>query len=273
MYLISVVIPSYNHSKYLVKLLNSIKDDNYKNVEIIIIDDGSSDNSVEIIENWINIYKDQIKIFFKKRANLGVSKTLNELINFANGEFIAIIASDDFLIRGGLKKRVNALLKNPQYDAVFGDCIVVNDIDNIIYESGLRDFKKVDTNKYKSDILLRKEIITNWAIPGGSLMVRKKIFKKINFATDLCVEDRDFYLKMVSQNLLMYIDEKVSAYRIHNYNTCLDSQKKFLMAHNSTISLFRNMHLFKMSERILFLKPLLRNTILLFLRYFKNNNK
>ena len=80
--LVSVIIPCYNHEKYIERCLQSILDDKYENKEIIIIDDGSKDNSVEVIRNFIKFhdkYKNIIRLYTQE--NNGVVKTLNRLVD------------------------------------------------------------------------------------------------------------------------------------------------------------------------------------------------
>ncbi len=77
--LVTAVIPSYNHAKYIKESIQSMLDQDYENMEMIIIDDGSSDNSIEIIESMIPLCKKRFKRFeFRHRENKGVSATLNE---------------------------------------------------------------------------------------------------------------------------------------------------------------------------------------------------
>lgn len=215
--LISVMIPAFNHGNFVEKCLDSVLEDDYPNKEVVIINDGSTDNTHDVISCWVNKYKQQLPIHYKNRImNHGLTRTLNELINLCNGEYVVLLASDDYLLPGGISKRLDYLLNNEDKFGVFGDCNVVDEAGNIFCSSGLRDLHVADTTRYFSDETLKREIIYNWSVPGPVLMVRKSIYELIgSYDEDLYIEDWDFYLRMVADNLLGYIDCKVSAYRLH----------------------------------------------------------
>ena len=102
--LISVVIPCYNHENFVQEAIQSVIDQDYKNIELLIIDDGSKDSSVEKIEELIPVCKQRFNRFeFKSRANKGISATLNEALAWANGDFFTICASDDSFHRNKIK--------------------------------------------------------------------------------------------------------------------------------------------------------------------------
>ena len=97
--LVSILIPLYNHEKFVIDCLDSIKNEGYPSLEIIIVDDGSTDDSLIIASNWL---KSNDKHFINSRIhsqeNQGVVKTLNALISLSRGEYCLPIASDDILI-------------------------------------------------------------------------------------------------------------------------------------------------------------------------------
>lgn len=217
-------MPAYNHNKYVEKTLNSVVKDNYPNKELIIINDGSTDNTHSIIKKWIKKHQDETSIIYRSRSNKGVTKTLNDLIDLSNGEYILFIHSDDYLLPNGIMKRYNYLQKHPEKLAVFADCIVIDKEKKKIYDSGLSDLYFADKSKYSTAEGLKKEIITNWSVPGGTIMVKKKAYKQFRYNEDFIIEDLDFYLYFASKNLIGFLDEKVSTYRIHGENTCMKDE-------------------------------------------------
>lgn len=89
--LVSVIMPVYNSAKYLNEAIDSILNQTYENIELIVIDDGSSDNSVDLIKKY-----NSSKIrFFQNEKNIGVSATRNKAIDLSNGKYIALMDSDD----------------------------------------------------------------------------------------------------------------------------------------------------------------------------------
>lgn len=217
--LVSVIIPCYNHEKYIEKCLQSILDEKYENKEIVIIDDGSKDNSVEVIRNFIKFYdNDKHIIRLYTQENNGVVKTLNKLVDLANGKYIAVIASDDELKNDGIFKRVEYLEAHPDKMAVIGNAIVIDNDDKVLKENAAVDLfrakKKLLNNKY-----LNLELTLQWSVVGPCLLLKKDVYRKIGkYNESYTVEDRDFYLRLIENNMLGYLDSIVAAYRVHGLN-------------------------------------------------------
>ena len=105
--LISIIIPVYNSEKYLQRCIDSIKSQTYNNIEILLIDDGSTDNSLQICNE--NALKDsRINVIHKK--NTGVSDTRNIGIAKSKGKYVSFIDSDDYIEKNYIKKLYNAII-------------------------------------------------------------------------------------------------------------------------------------------------------------------
>ncbi|MDQ7062028.1 MAG: glycosyltransferase [Sulfurimonas sp.] len=252
-FLVSVIIPAYNHEKYILKALDSVLNDEYPNKELVIIDDGSTDETNSLITHWIKNNTDKLSILsikYKTRSNKGVSKTLNELIRMSDGEYICIVASDDYLLNGGIAKRVEYLQQNTTKMAVFGDCIVVNQENITTYASGLKNYYTVKIENYQDDTSLKNEIIMRWSVPGPVFMARRIMYTKHNifYSENLIGEDWDMYLRLVSKNYLGFIDFKVAAYRIHDSNTCISFENEILIDRIKTI--ISNLKLFALEDKV-----------------------
>ena len=217
---VSVIIPSYNHEKYVIQALSSVIEDTYSLKEIVIIDDGSSDNSVEMIENWIAENNEKISVIFKHRKNKGFTATLNELISLANGKYVVLLASDDLLINNTIKARIDLLEKNNTKMVLISDAQVIDSEGGVIFESMMSDFHKTDKNNYSTDEGIINEIIFNFAISGAVVMMNKDIYSLIGkYPENLKAEDLYFYIKSACLNKILFLDRKVSKYRIHSSNT------------------------------------------------------
>ncbi len=218
--LVSILIPSYNHAKYICNCLDSIAKDNYPNKEIIVIDDGSKDESVFVIQEWYEANKATMKYPFKliSRENRGLSKTLNELISHSQGKYIYSIASDDFLLMGGIEARVKYLEENTEKQAVFGDAVIVDCqnemvVNSLLNQNGRKRFLNDDT-------MIASELIFHWCVSGPLLIIKKMAFDFMGgYDERLSIEDWDFYLKLCAKDWLGFIDIPVAAYRIHDKNT------------------------------------------------------
>lgn len=243
--LVSVRIPVFNHEPYIEKCLDSVLNDSYPNKELIIMDDGSTDNSPYIIQDWIKDHQDDIEVSFFPRSHRGLARTLNDMISKCRGEYLVSLASDDMLTNDGIRKRIDYLLATKTKLAVFGDCVVVNEKDEKLYESGIFELHTGRKENYFSDGLLKREIIQNWSIPGPVLMVNRDIYKTIGFYDELLmVEDWDLYLKMVAGNLIGFLDEKVGVYRLHENNTCRGNNREFKIHFQLFRTALKNAHLF-----------------------------
>jgi alpha-1,6-rhamnosyltransferase len=255
--LISVRMPAYNHERYVAKALDSVLVQDYPNKEIVIIDDGSEDRTSEEIEAWIEAHGHEIPIKFHSRENQGIAATINELILMAEGEFIAGLATDDYLLPGSLSARYQWLSAHPQKLAVFADCQVVDAEGEVIFASGLTELHRADKSRYLTDRGLRREIICNWSVPGSTIMVRRELHERFRYDESLQVEDRDFYLRMVSQNLLGFLDLPVTGYRLHENNTCFAKSFRLTASKSKLRSLVKNRGRFPLRDQLLFVGPIL----------------
>lgn len=227
--LVSVLIPLYNHARYIKRCLDSILEDGYPRVEIIIIDDGSKDDSVALTQQWYAEQEpERIERFeLKSRPNRGVTRTANELIANAHGDYLVFLASDDFLLPGGITARLEYLRLHPAKLAVFGDCIVVDDGDSKTHDSGIADLYGGHIKCLMKDDLLALELIYNWCVTGPGFMAYRKLFDQIGlYDESLTVEDWDMYLRIAARGLLGFIPSPVAAYRYHGGNSVLNENMK-----------------------------------------------
>lgn len=227
---VSYIIPVYNHQEYVLQSLDSVVADNYPNKELVIINDGSTDCSHEIIQTWIESHKLNIDILYKNRSNKGISKTLNELIAMSSGHYVIPLASDDYLINNMTLSRIKLLNKNPDKLMLINDAIVVDEKNNSVCSSGNFEYYKGNKKNFTSDKGLMTEIVRNWACVGPICIIDKKIYEEIGYYNpELAVEDWDFYLRASSKKLILFADIKVAAYRVHTDNAHVLLSKRIAM--------------------------------------------
>jgi glycosyltransferase involved in cell wall biosynthesis len=217
--LVSVLVPCYNHEKYIEKAIQSVLENHYNNIELIVIDDGSTDKSYEIANEILQKNRDVLKYTsLSKQKNIGIVKTLNKLINMSHGEYIALLASDDMLTTDGIMERVLYLEENLNYDAVIGKALLIDEKDRIISPDASKYLYHADTTLLKSKYL-EEELILRWSVIGPCLLLRRSLYEKIGlYDENYDVEDKDFYLKVLYLKSLKYLDITVAKYRIHRYN-------------------------------------------------------
>ena len=164
---ISIIVPVYNSSKYLNRCLDSLINQTYKNLEIIIVDDGSTDDSLDIIKKYSIKYGKLIKFFTQK--NSGQGKARNVGLKNATGDLIAFVDSDDSIELDMYEKMVSALVNH-------NACIAVCDFKYIISNGNVRIDKGF---LQKSDNDLKNYIISS---PGPcNKLIKKDIIKKSKF--------------------------------------------------------------------------------------------
>jgi len=215
--LVSIIIPLYNHEEFIVRCLDSIRDDSYPQKEIVIIDDGSRDSSVHIAREWLATNHDDRIVGFTllARENRGLTKTLNELVGLAKGDLVAVLASDDYLLPGSIAARVAYLERHTDKLAVFADCLLVDYDGNVSSKSGLSDLHDGRKSHLNDPRLLPYELVFNWCVPGPVFMARKEVYTLIGgYNEHIAVEDWDFYLRVAARNRLGFIDQPVAAYRV-----------------------------------------------------------
>ena len=170
--LVSVIVPVYNMEKYLEKCLKSIIDQTYKKIEIIIVNDGSTDSSIEIC-NKFKENDNRIKIITKKNAGLGMAR--NTGLENANGEYVYFIDSDDYIEETLIEDNIK-LIKEYKLDIVTFGAILFEENEKIIKE--IRPI-------FKKQIFIGKEI-TNIFFPSF-LGLSNKHLKNLICSANTCL--------------------------------------------------------------------------------------
>ncbi len=222
--LVSVVIPIYNHASFIIQCLESVAGETWADIEIVAIDDGSSDDSLGVARRWAHSNAHRFRrLEIETQPNVGITRTLNRLVRKSSGEFVVPLASDDVLQPGGIAARVAALRKHPEWFVVFGDCHVIDAAGRTTFDSALFDYRKANRASLICSRTLQTELVWRWTIPGPVLMVRREAYfsaKGIGLYDEKSpLEDRDFYLRALFREAIGYVDTIVASYRIHGKNT------------------------------------------------------
>ena len=125
--LVTIIVPLFNKEKYILATLRSISDQTYRNWECIISDDGSSDNSLLLVKQFISATPGRWKIV--SQNNSGPSSARNHGIESATGKYIAFVDADDIWLQNKLKIQVEYLEKNPDVSMLLSNYIIFNDSD------------------------------------------------------------------------------------------------------------------------------------------------
>jgi glycosyltransferase involved in cell wall biosynthesis len=235
--LVSIIVPLYNHAKYIEASLDSFVSEGYPNLEVVVIDDGSHDSSFEVAQTWFETRPKAFSQFsLERQENMGITKTLNRLIKRSSGEFITMVASDDLLLPGGIQIRMDALVRRSDWLSVFADASVVNELGNLSAPSALKKIANSNLKTLQCDDFRAQELILRWSVPGPVLLSRREAFDPVHgvgpFNESMFLEDRDFYLKLLSNHALGFVNAKVAAYRVHQNNT-IRSQKTLVRVYRA----------------------------------------
>jgi len=204
--LISVVLPTYNMASTIETAVKSYLAQNYDNSELIVVDDGSTDNTEELINTLKNT--DQ-RIKYYKKQNGGRASAINLGAKKAEGKFLTLLDADDYLLEDSLEKRVNAFDSNTE--AVVANTQILNEQKQI-----------VSVKKPRKDVDLLDQVLFSPTTPFSnvSVVIKKESFEKIGGINEKYKrqQDIDFTLNLLKNCEVKYIDEEVYAYFSATHN-------------------------------------------------------
>lgn len=212
--LVSVIALSYNHSRYVIQTLESIRLQTYTNLEVIVFDDFSKDNSAALVELFIQQRNLQWK-FVKHPVNRGIAKTLNEAVSLANGEYIKFIACDDVLLEDGIESLLNAFVPlSKEYAMVYADVLTVDENGAVFGETPFTERGWLKNEDVPSGSLF-VQLAQLCFIPAPSTLMRKDVLQELQFDETLFFEDWDMWLRISKKYFIKGIAKQVVKYRIH----------------------------------------------------------
>lgn len=241
--LVSIVIPNYNYAHFIRKALDSALAQTYQNTEIIVVDDYSTDDSLEIIEEYAKKHE-KIKSYPNKK-NLGVVASHNRCVELANGEYIVVLSSDDYLHPDFVKDCVTELKKHPTAAMISSDIWYVDNdgivsnppsfYDRSFFCKGMYQCKIwLFTNTFvPSQVVFRKSCITDPEVGG-----------MFSYLADTFI-DTELWFRMCLKYDFVYLKKKLAYYRMHSgsYSKSYENMKYFLqfyLARKRFAELIRN---------------------------------
>lgn len=225
--LVTVGIINYNYSNYILQALNSVGSQDYPNIEIIIIDDFSKDESVKIINNWINDNIQSQKIhFIANKINQGLTKNCNTILKIAKGKYLQILDADDIILPDKISSQVEILENKPDCALVFTKVSVINENGDLIRDNYF------DQIGYGNRIIPSGKVFEDLLefnfIPLPSILLNTIYAKNIGgFDDKMQVQDYYMWLKL-SRNFSFIFHPFVTAfYRVHSVSMSNSISTKF----------------------------------------------
>ena len=222
--LISIITPTYNREAFLPAAIESVLAQSYKEFELIIVDDGSTDNSRELI----NAYADKdprVKYLYQENQRQSVAR--NYALSIAKGDFICFLDSDNYWPHDKLEKSLKAFEQHPEADIVYGDCITIDEQGNELHRNNMR--------RYSGNIaaLLLKDNFVSM----NTTMTRRKCFNEMGGMSGKrrVADDYDLWLKFSARYRFQYIPEFLAYYRVMENQ--ISSNKKLRFETNEKIIL------------------------------------
>lgn len=283
--LVSIIVPYFNHKDFIEELLISIKNQTYNNLEIIVINDGSSDGSLKLLKYLKSKYS--FNLYTQK--NKGICATLNRGLSLARGEFINLIGSDDVLFKTKIDDQVKILSQN-DYDAVAGGIALItkesiqlntlkprikgilslNDVffNNSVFSptlmfraSAFKKFGKYDERNSIDDY----PMLLNMLDKGAKIFNFNEIWAYYRVSEENYMKKSKWYLDGILFSLAKY-ENKYSISKIKNYHNFIYYLKSAIFDDSFSFKVFKN--IFKMDDSLI--KNLLRFLIIFFVNLFPN---
>lgn len=239
--LVSILVPCFNHEKFIGDCLNSIVSQDYDNIEVLVSDDCSIDKSWNIIERFEEILNKRFDnvILLKNDKNVGIVKNYNKLLKKASGELIKSIAGDDALTPSCISEFVKCSIDNPEYGVVVCNGYIISEEVHFPFNKyeGLFYDNKVN---FSTGCLFERLYCDNFVFAPGVLL-RRDIFEQFGYYDEkIGIEDWDYWLKLSKDNQVMfgYLNQCLVYYRkntgsITSLTNNHDLERRRLNVHNA----------------------------------------
>ncbi|MGL6298356.1 MAG: glycosyltransferase [Methanobacteriaceae archaeon] len=254
---ISVVIPSYNHEKYVKETIESVLNQTFQDFEIIITDDGSSDRTVDKIKEFDD---ERIKLFVFEE-NQGACVAVNNCINKSKGEFIAVLSSDDFWELDKLEKQVKFLDENFDIAATFSKAYFIDENSEVIENWDNGSTYSFYENVFDVENRSKEEWSNHFFMNGNclchpSMLIRKEIYNDVGLYDERMANlpDFDMWIRICLKYDIHIMDEKLISFRIRDddsnvsamtLKTAIRSKFEFNHVFNHYLSIENKEHFIK----------------------------
>lgn len=211
-----VFVPSYNHAKFIGKCLKSIINQTLPPSKLLVIDDGSKDDSAKVIEQILKDCPFDAELIV--RENRGLCATLNQALSLSCGKYFAYLGSDDIWLPEFLEERAKLLERRNEAVLGYGHAFFIDDHD-VIFDS-TADYRENWANYPDGNAF--SMLLRGIAPVSSTVFYRRSALEKVSWNEDSRLEDYEMYLKLAALGDFAFDDRVFSTWRHHNYNTSKD---------------------------------------------------
>ncbi|RCU45201.1 glycosyltransferase [Corallincola holothuriorum] len=213
---VSVIIPTYNRAEFILEAIHSVFAQDYTNIEIIIIDDGSTDETAELLAPYI----EQGKVLYRYQENQRQCVARNNAMSIATGELWCFLDSDNRWLPGKLKTQVTYMQTNPSVDIVYGDNQLIDDEGKITSQKNMR----------RHSGRIYPEMLRDNCVSMNTVMARAECFKRHGtFDPSFKVaDDYELWLRLSAHYEFIYLPIFFAQYRVMEDQISSDKERRFL---------------------------------------------
>jgi len=198
--LVSIVVPCYNQGRYLRQAIESVLSQDYPRVELIVLDDGSTDDTKSVLASYGGRFHGE------SHVNMGQAATLNKGWAMSKGEVLSYLAADDFLLPGAVRASVEKLVASPDVVMTYCDFDIVDPKSHVLRRLCTPEFSYRD---------LAVRIVCQ---PGPGVFFRRDAFERAGFWDGRLrqIPDYEYWLRLGLEGVFVRIPEVLAAYRVHD---------------------------------------------------------
>ena len=218
--LVSIVTPAYNRASYLDETIQSVLEQDYPNIEYIVLDDGSTDNTREVLEKYAG------QIIWETHANMGEARTVNKGWSMATGDIVAVVNSDDLLLPGAVSRAVEFMQEHPDVLVAYPDWNCIGPDSEVL--------GNVSVPEYEYLYMLRRHD----CVVGPGAFIRRRAFDLAGMRDPefKYVADYEYWLRLGLHGPFARIPETLATFRVHPDSASLSKMGPYMAAEHIRVT-------------------------------------
>ena len=236
--LVSIFINAYNSENFILEAVGSVLNQSYKNIQLVVIDDCSTDKTYELLKT----VKDNRLELYKNEVNMGISYTCNRGIDLCRGEYIAHIDSDDVWMVNMLEKQVGFLEQNPKYGACFSQADIIDSSGKLCNDTHSELKEIYNMYNLPQEKMFRYFIENPNRLSHSSVVAKASVVKQIGHhrLSTRYLHDYDYWLRMIMHCEIYILQEALTMIRVHNDSNSTMNESKWIAHDNELLYIIDN---------------------------------